>query len=80
MHLKIHVLLYLALKESPTVDDNSFHVGCFNVLLLVAGIAPYMALELALFDLMPKDVAPFVRGFSSALFATTLCYPLDTVR
>ncbi|BDA48379.1 probable envelope ADP,ATP carrier protein, chloroplastic [Coccomyxa sp. Obi] len=44
------------------------------------GIAPYMALELAVFDLMPKDVAPFVRGFSSALLATTLCYPLDTVR
>ncbi|EIE27780.1 mitochondrial carrier, partial [Coccomyxa subellipsoidea C-169] len=44
------------------------------------GIAPYMALELAVFDLMPTDVAPFVRGFSSALLATTLCYPLDTVR
>lgn len=47
---------------------------------LLTGIAPYMALELAVFDLMPKDVAPFVRGFSSALLATTLCYPLDTVR
>ena len=39
-----------------------------------------MALELAVFDLMPADVAPFARGFSSALLATTLCYPLDTVR
>jgi hypothetical protein len=45
-----------------------------------AGIAPYMALELAVFDLMPTDVAPFARGFSSALLATMLCYPLDTVR
>ena len=45
-----------------------------------AGIAPYMALELGVFDLMPKDLSPFVRGFSSAFMATTLCYPLDTVR
>ena len=45
-----------------------------------AGIAPYMALELAVFDLMSPDLAPFARGFSSALLATTLCYPLDTVR
>lgn len=48
--------------------------------LVAAGIAPYMALELGLFDLMPRDLAPFMRGFSSALMATTLCYPLDTVR
>jgi len=39
-----------------------------------------MALELGVFDLMPKDLSPFVRGFSSAFMATTLCYPLDTVR
>ena len=45
-----------------------------------AGIAPYMALELGVFDLMPRDLPPFVRGFSSAFMATTLCYPLDTVR
>lgn len=45
-----------------------------------AGIAPYMALELGVFDLMPRDLPPFVRGFCSALMATSLCYPLDTVR
>ena len=39
-----------------------------------------MALELGVFDLMPRDLPPFARGFSSALMATTLCYPLDTVR
>ena len=39
-----------------------------------------MALELGVFDLMPRDLPPFVRGFSSALMATSLCYPLDTVR
>ncbi|CAK0785533.1 hypothetical protein CVIRNUC_008743 [Coccomyxa viridis] len=44
------------------------------------GIAPYMALELGVFDLMPRDLPPFLRGFSSAFIATSLCYPLDTVR
>jgi len=45
-----------------------------------AGIAPYMALELAVFDLIPRRHLPFARGFSAALLATTACYPLDTVR
>jgi len=45
-----------------------------------AGIAPYMALELASYDLMPSDVPAFAKGFTAALFATSLCYPLDTVR
>ena len=45
-----------------------------------AGIAPYMALELGVFDLMSREFPPFVRGFSSALIATSLCYPLDTLR
>lgn len=40
-----------------------------------------MALELAVFDLIPKDRAPsFVRGFTAALIATSACYPLDTAR
>lgn len=40
-----------------------------------------MALELAVFDIIPKDKAPsFVRGFTAALIATSACYPLDTVR
>ena len=47
----------------------------------MVGIAPYMALELACYDLLPKDKMPsFARGFSSALIATVTCYPLDTVR
>ena len=45
-----------------------------------AGIAPYMALELASYDLMPSDVPAFAKGFTAALFATSICYPLDTVR
>lgn len=45
------------------------------------GIAPYMALELATFDLLPRDKLPsFARGFVAALVATTVCYPLDTIR
>lgn len=46
----------------------------------LVGIAPYMALELAAFDLLPKDMPGFSRGFTSALLATSFCYPLDTVR
>ncbi|GAB4824186.1 hypothetical protein N2152v2_011232 [Parachlorella kessleri] len=45
------------------------------------GIAPYMGLELATFDLLPQDKLPsFARGFTAALVATAACYPLDTVR
>ena len=39
-----------------------------------------MALELAAFDLMPRDMPAFARGFSAALIATSFCYPLDTLR
>lgn len=47
---------------------------------VLAGIAPYMAMELCIFDLMPKDLPSFSRGFTAALIATTVCYPLDTIR
>eukprot|EP00210_Caulerpa_lentillifera_P008860 g8453.t1 len=46
----------------------------------ILGIAPYMAIELAAFDLLPKHLPAFVRGFAAAFLATTCCYPLDTVR
>jgi solute carrier family 25 phosphate transporter 23/24/25/41 len=46
----------------------------------MAGIAPYMALELACYDLLPRELPSFARGFTSALIATVSCYPLDTVR
>lgn len=46
----------------------------------MAGIAPYMALELATYDILPKEIPSFARGFTSALIATVSCYPLDTVR
>lgn len=46
----------------------------------MAGIAPYMALELACYDILPKEIPSFARGFASALIATTTCYPLDTIR
>ena len=40
-----------------------------------------MGLELATFDLLPRDKLPsFARGFAAALVATVACYPLDTVR
>lgn len=44
------------------------------------GIAPYMGLELASYDLLPKELPSFARGFVAALIATVSCYPLDTVR
>ena len=46
----------------------------------MAGIAPYMALELATYDILPQNIPSFARGFTSALIATVSCYPLDTVR
>lgn len=46
----------------------------------MAGIAPYMALELSCYDLLPKEMPSFARGFTSALIATVSCYPLDTIR
>ena len=39
-----------------------------------------MALELCTFDMLPPEYPGFLRGFSAALFATSLCYPLDTMR
>jgi hypothetical protein len=53
---------------------------CTETIRNRVGIAPYMAMELCLFDLMPKDLPPFVRGFTAALISTTACYPLDTIR
>lgn len=44
------------------------------------GIAPYMALELTAFDLLPREMSSFSRGFTGALIATSFCYPLDTIR
>lgn len=46
----------------------------------LAGIAPYMAIELALVDSWPQQVPGFMRGFAAALVATSICYPLDTIR
>lgn len=65
---------------------KSFYRGVFPTL---AGIAPYMAIELATYDLMkqklPSDQrgnpqAAFLCGNIAALCASTCCYPLDTVR
>ncbi len=70
--------LRLAHKENFCLSSQNYQ--CEQPGCAAAGIAPYMALELGVFDLMPKDLSPFVRGFSSAFMATTLCYPLDTVR
>lgn len=39
-----------------------------------------MAIELAVFDLLPGDMPAFARGFSAALIATSVCYPMDTLR
>lgn len=54
-----------------------------------AGIAPYSALNFCAFDLFKKAVPPeyrnhplasVVASFMGAAFATTSCYPLDTIR
>ncbi|KAL3687959.1 hypothetical protein R1sor_014268 [Riccia sorocarpa] len=64
----------------------SFYRGLGPSLL---GIAPYIALNFCVFDLvkkaLPEDIkkrpeASFLTALASATFATTMCYPLDTVR
>lgn len=37
----------------------------------VLGIAPYMAIELGVFDSLPQQVPSFARGFMAALLATS---------
>lgn len=65
---------------------TSFYRGLGPSLL---GIAPYVALNFCAFDLiknsLPEEVrktpaASFVTAFLSASLATSMCYPLDTVR
>lgn len=46
----------------------------------LAGIAPYMALELATYDTLPPRMPAVARGFTAAAVATLTCYPLDTLR
>lgn len=46
----------------------------------LAGIAPYMALELAMYDILPPRMPVVARGFTAAAVATLTCYPLDTMR
>ncbi len=70
-------------KQKGRGECHSFHVGLLlptKAMSTDAGIAPYMALELASYDLMPSDVPAFAKGFTAALFATSICYSLDTVR
>lgn len=40
----------------------------------MAGIAPYMALELSTYDILPQNIPSFARGFTAALIATVSCY------
>eukprot|EP00891_Asterochloris_glomerata_P001559 jgi/Astpho2/1559/e_gw1.00026.53.1_t len=62
-----------------------FREGSYNAFFRglgasLVGIAPYMAMELASYDLLSDRIPSFARGFSAALLATSICYPLDTVR
>lgn len=65
---------------------SSFYRGLGPSLI---GIAPYIALNFCAFDLIKKSLpeevqktpaASFVTAFLSASLATSMCYPLDTVR
>ncbi|CAM6104781.1 unnamed protein product [Calypogeia fissa] len=65
---------------------SSFYCGLGPSLL---GIAPYIALNFCVFDLvknsLPEEVrkrpeASLLTALASATFATAMCYPLDTVR
>eukprot|EP00850_Spirogloea_muscicola_P003174 SM000012S25436 [mRNA] locus=s12:1141505:1144780:+ [translate_table: standard] len=65
---------------------SSFYKGLGPSLL---GIAPYVALNFVVFDLIKKSLpedfrkkpqASFFTALCSATFATVMCYPLDTVR
>ncbi|XP_024390888.1 probable envelope ADP,ATP carrier protein, chloroplastic isoform X2 [Physcomitrium patens] len=65
---------------------KSFYKGLGPSLL---GIAPYIALNFCVFDLVKKSLpeelrkkpeASFLTALVSASFATTMCYPLDTAR
>eukprot|EP00850_Spirogloea_muscicola_P003516 SM000014S00304 [mRNA] locus=s14:555439:558759:- [translate_table: standard] len=65
---------------------SSFYKGLGPSLL---GIAPYVALNFVVFDLIKKSLpedfrkkpqASFITALCSATFATVMCYPLDTVR
>jgi hypothetical protein len=73
----IHLIITSSL--SNLVTHYGLNLFRHNVAIDV-GIAPYMAVELAAFDLLPREMTPFARGFSAALLATTCCYPLDTLR
>eukprot|EP00249_Psilotum_nudum_P008736 c21476_g1_i1 orf=188-1534(+) len=64
----------------------SFYRGLGPSLL---GIAPYIAVNFCIFDLIKKSLpkefrkrpaASFITALVSSTFATVMCYPLDTVR
>lgn len=73
------IQIYICVLRSGVLAVRASKLRCCR-LLWRAGIAPYMAIELAVFDLLPGDMPAFARGFSAALLATTCCYPLDTLR
>ena len=65
---------------------GAFYKGLVPTLV---GIAPYLALNLAIFDLVKNNLPPDLAnhpaasvfaGLASATVATTACYPLDTIR
>eukprot|EP00899_Mesostigma_viride_P013061 jgi/Mesvir1/21756/Mv04161-RA.1 len=65
---------------------RSFYKGLGPTLI---SIAPYLALNFAAYDLLKKSLPPEWRdhpaasmctGFTAAFLATTLCYPMDTIR
>eukprot|EP01018_Ginkgo_biloba_P033894 Gb_27318 [translate_table: standard] len=92
--LRLRLAVDLACKNMSQIAINmireegiaSFYKGLGPSLL---GIAPYIALNFCIFDLVKKSLpeeyrkrseASFATAIISASFATIMCYPLDTVR
>ncbi|KAL3138930.1 hypothetical protein ABBQ32_005745 [Trebouxia sp. C0010 RCD-2024] len=83
--LRLRIAVDPSMRSIRGASAALFREGSYNAFFRgltasLIGIAPYMALELATYDLMPSEVPGFAKGFTAALFATSLCYPLDTVR
>lgn len=83
--LRLRLAVDSSLRTIPSAIRILFAEGSYAAFFrgltpALIGIAPYMAIELATYDMLPSRFNSFTRGFAAALLATSFCYPLDTVR